>query len=117
MATQLSPRFAESVAYACEAHGPQKRKVTEIPYIAHLLGVAAIALEYGANEDEAIAAILHDVVEDAGGKPRLEDVRSRFGLTVAEIVEGCTDAVEIPKPPWQQRKEDYITHLPHASAS
>ena len=114
---QLSTRFADAVAYACAAHAKQIRKGTAIPYVAHLLGVASIALEFGANEDEAIGAILHDVVEYCGGKPRRDDVRSRFGATVATIVDGCTDSDVNPKPPWRQRKENYIQHLAQASAS
>jgi GTP pyrophosphokinase len=93
------------------------RKATEIPYLAHLLGVASIALEYGANEDEAIAALLHDAVEDAGGAERLEDIRRRFGEAVAKIVDECSDTDEIPKPPWRERKEKYIEHVTHASKS
>jgi GTP pyrophosphokinase len=81
------------------------------------LGVASIALEYGATEDEAIGALLHDAGEDAGGRGRIEDIRVRFGKDVADIVDGCTDAEVIPKPPWRKRKEDYIAHLPQASAS
>jgi (p)ppGpp synthase/HD superfamily hydrolase len=117
MQTQLTKRFSEAVNYACVAHNGQVRKGTGIPYVSHLLGVAAIALEYGATEEEAIAALLHDVVEDQGGKPRLDDVRTRFGSAVANIVEGCTDADVIPKPPWRQRKENYLSHIAAASAS
>src|ERR1700732_916518 len=98
-------RFGEALAYAEAAHAGQMRKRTSVPYIAHLLGVAALALEHGANEDEAIAALLHDTVEDCGGLERLRDVREWFGPNVAEIVMGCTDATEIPKPPWKQRKQ------------
>ncbi|HUE83156.1 MAG TPA: HD domain-containing protein, partial [Pyrinomonadaceae bacterium] len=93
------------------------RKGTEIPYVAHVLAVASIALEYGANEDEAIAALLHDAVEDAGGLDRLEDIRNRFGDNVAEIVNACTDAYVTPKPPWKERKEKYIEHIAEASKS
>ena len=96
---------------------PQLRKGANIPYISHLLGVASIAMEYGANEEETIGALLHDAGEDAGGDGRIEDIRQRFGNAVADIVQGCTDAVTMPKPPWQKRKEDYIAHVPHASAS
>jgi (p)ppGpp synthase/HD superfamily hydrolase len=114
---QLTEKFVEALAYASEAHQSQKRKGTDIPYVAHLLGVASIALEHGANEDEAVAALLHDAVEDAGGKPRLEDIRRRFGQDVAKIVEGCTDADTIPKPPWRERREAYLRHIAGASAS
>ena len=113
----LSPKFEQALQYATLIHSGQIRKGTEIPYIAHLLGVASIALEYGANEDEAIGALLHDAGEDAGGDPRIEDIRQQFGGAVADIVQGCTDAVTIPKPPWKKRKEDYIAHVATASAS
>ena len=93
------------------------RKGTRIPYFAHLLGVASIALEYGANEDEAIGALLHDAVEDAGGEKRLEDIRRHFGQAVADIVKGCTDTDQTPKPPWAPRKLAYIAHIPTASTA
>ena len=113
----LTSKFDQALHYAALIHAHQKRKDTEIPYLAHLLGVASIALEHGANEDEAIGALLHDAGEDAGGDGRIEDIRHRFGDAVADMVQGCTDAVTIPKPPWQKRKEDYIAHVPKASAS
>ena len=93
------------------------RKKTGIPYIAHILGVAAIALEYGANESEAIGALLHDTVEDCGGAERLRDIREKFGGTVAAIVDGCTDTYETPKPPWPERKRTYIEHLKYSDSS
>jgi GTP pyrophosphokinase len=107
----LTPRFTEAVAYALAAHAGQMRKSSPVPYFAHLLAVAAIVLEHGGDEDAAVAALLHDVVEDAGGRPRLADVRARFGDRVAAIVEGCTDADTLPKPPWRGRKEAYIARL------
>ncbi|HEY2988545.1 MAG TPA: HD domain-containing protein [Candidatus Binatia bacterium] len=113
----LSAKFDRALQYAAAIHRKQIRKGTEIPYLAHLLGVASIALEYGADEDEAIGALLHDAAEDAGGLARIEDIRRNFGAAVAVIVEGCTDSVIVPKPPWRQRKEDYIAHLPSASPS
>lgn len=113
----LSERFGHALVYASELHALQRRKGTEVPYVAHLMAVAAIALEHGANEDEAIAALLHDAVEDQGGLPVLEEIRRRFGRAVADIVEGCTDANCIPKPPWRARKEAYIAHVRVASAS
>jgi (p)ppGpp synthase/HD superfamily hydrolase len=93
------------------------RKSTAIPYIAHLLGVTSIALEYGANESEAIGALLHDAGEDAGALDRIADIRGRFGDKVAKIVEGCTDTVTTPKPPWLERKKNYIAHLQDSDAS
>ena len=113
----LSSKFDQALHYATLVHAGQTRKATETPYLAHLLGVASIALEYGAGEDEAIGALLHDAAEDAGGLGRIADIRGRFGEAVAAIVEGCTDAVVIPKPLWRQRKEDYIAHVPNASSS
>jgi (p)ppGpp synthase/HD superfamily hydrolase len=115
--SQAESRFAQALVYAETAHAGQLRKGSTVPYVAHLLAVAALALEHGANEDEAIAALLHDTVEDCGGLPRLADLRERFGQNVAEIVMGCTDATEIPKPPWKERKETYLRHLESASPS
>ena len=101
---KLSPKFEEALVYATQAHCDQTRKKTNIPYIAHILGVTAIALEYGADETEAIGALLHDVVEDCGGAERLREIEREFGPAVAKIVEGCTDTDEMPKPPWRERK-------------
>ena len=114
---QLSPKFEEALVYATRIHGGQLRKKTQIPYIGHLLGVTAIAMEYGANETEAIAALLHDAVEDCGGIERLREIEKKFGGEVGKIVAGCTDSFETPKPPWRERKENYIAHLKTASAS
>ncbi len=111
----LSPRFESALLLASQLHAGQLRKGTGVPYIAHLMGVAALVLEAGGDEDLAIAALLHDAVEDQGGKPTLEKIRQQFGNRVAAIVEGCTDADTIPKPPWRQRKEKYIAHVRTAS--
>ncbi len=113
---KLSVRFTRAVAYAARLHARQKRKGTERPYIAHLLGVASIVLEHGGDEDAAIAARLHDAVEDQGGRPRLSEIRRKFGTHVARIVDGCTDAYTDPKPPWLERKKKYLARLPQASA-
>ena len=110
-------RFEEALAFACQVHSGQLRKGSQIPYIAHLLGVTGIALEYGADEDEAIGALLHDAVEDQGGRPMLEQIRFKFGDSVARIVDECTDSYVFPKPPWRERKETYLAHLPKASTS
>ncbi|MDA2933982.1 HD domain-containing protein [Acidobacteria bacterium AH-259-D05] len=107
----------EAFTYASDLHAEQKRKGTNIPYISHLMGVAAIVLEHGGTENEAIAALLHDAVEDQGGRATLEEIRRRFGDEVAQTVEGCTDADTIPKSPWRERKEKYITHLREAEPS
>lgn len=113
----LTERYANALQLAWRLHDGQLRKGTSIPYVSHVIAVSSIALEHGANEDEAIAALLHDAAEDAGGRPTLEMIRERFGAGVADIVEGCTDAFEEPKPPWRERKEAYLAHLAQASAS
>ncbi len=110
----LSPRFQEALAFACRLHARQLRKGTQVPYVSHLLAVSSLVLENGGDEDGAIAALLHDAVEDQGGRPTLEEIRGRFGTRVAAIVEGCTDADTVPKPPWRERKERYIAHLREA---
>jgi GTP pyrophosphokinase len=122
MAAKLEPRFNSSstrfvgaLGWAAELHAGQTRKGTNVPYIAHLLGVSSNAIEYGGGEDEAIAALLHDAPEDCGGKPMLEDIRTRFGDAVAGIVEACTDTFEDPKPEWIVRKAQYVAHLDAAS--
>ncbi|MGC1646336.1 MAG: HD domain-containing protein [Candidatus Sulfotelmatobacter sp.] len=108
---KLGPRFLRAFEFAAEKHKNQTRKASTIPYIAHLMGVASLVLEAGGDEELAIAALLHDVVEDCGGAPMLKEVRRLFGARVAKVVEGCTDADTYPKPPWQARKEKYIRHL------
>ncbi len=110
----ISSRFSAALQLAAELHSQQVRKGTRTPYLAHLLAVAALVLEDGGDEDQAIAALLHDAVEDQGGLPILEMIRLRFGDAVARIVDGCTDTYETPKPPWQARKESYLTHLANA---
>jgi (p)ppGpp synthase/HD superfamily hydrolase len=113
----LTSKFDQALSYAATVHREQIRKGTGIPFMAHVLGVAAIALEFGADEEETIAALLHDAVEDGGGLSRLEDIRCRFGGRVAEIVAGCTDSELIPKPPWRVRKKAYLEHLQQAPSS
>ena len=113
----LSLRFDEAFAYASRLHACQQRKGTDIPYLAHLLAVTAIVLEYGGGEDEAIAALLHDAIEDQGGPATRAEIRHRFGEHVVDIVDGCTDAETVPKPPWRQRKEAYVAHVGDASSS
>jgi (p)ppGpp synthase/HD superfamily hydrolase len=109
----VGERFADAVAYATRVHQGQSRRGA--PYIAHLLRVAGLVLEDGGSEDEAIAALLHDAAEDPGGRPRLTDIRGRYGDEVAAIVDSCTDSYEQPAPPWRVRKERYLKHLPDSS--
>jgi len=113
-AVKLGPRFLRAFEFAAEMHAGQTRKASTTPYIAHLMGVASLVLESGGDEDQAIAALLHDVVEDCGGAWMLKEVRRRFGARVAKIVDGCTDSDTEPKPPWRERKEAYIRHLKDA---
>ena len=112
--TPLSCRFSQALEFAFTLHAGQFRKGGPTPYIAHLLGVTALVLEDGGDEDEAIAALLHDAVEDQGGLPTLDEIREHFGDRVAEIVDGCSDAYTTPKPPWRERKESYIERLSSA---
>ena len=115
-AIKLGPRFLRAFQFAAEKHAGQTRKASTIPYIAHLMGVASLVLEGGGDEDLTIAALLHDVVEDCGGAPMLKEVRRRFGKRVADVVDGCTDSDTDPKPPWRERKENYLRHLQRADA-
>lgn len=108
----LSTRFEEALSYAAALHRNQVRKGTSIPYVSHLLSVAALVLEDGGDEDQAIAGLLHDAVEDQGGAPRLDEIGLRFGDRVAHIVEACTDSDETPKPPYRVRKQLYLDQLP-----
>ena len=120
MALTTTARFASALTYAHDVHQGQRRKGSGIPYIAHVLGVAAIAMEYGADEDQAIGALLHDAAEDGGGEATLAEIRARFGDAVGDIVLGCSDSlVEDPedKLPWRERKENYLAHLENASPS
>jgi (p)ppGpp synthase/HD superfamily hydrolase len=114
--TRLTQRFQQALALATRLHAGQYRKETETPYVAHLLAVCSLVLENGGDEEQAIAALLHDAIEDQGDKISLEEIRSQFGVRVAEIVRGCTDAMTRPKPPWQGRKEAYVAHLGQAPA-
>jgi (p)ppGpp synthase/HD superfamily hydrolase len=109
----LSPRFDEALAYAIQLHRDQRRKGTDTPYAAHLLAVCALVMEdEAAGEDEMIAALLHDAVEDQGEKTSLAEIERRFGPAVAEIVAGCTDFTVPPRPPWRARKEAYLASIP-----
>ncbi|HEX4106484.1 MAG TPA: HD domain-containing protein [Solirubrobacteraceae bacterium] len=113
----LGPRFAAALAFAAQAHAEQVRKGSGLPYLGHLLGVCALVIGDGGGEDEAIAALLHDAVEDQGGEEMLERIRERFGADVARIVLGCSDTLQTPKPPWRERKEAYLAHLQDADGS
>ncbi len=110
-------KFEEALTYAARLHRDQTRKATGIPYVTHLLAVAAIVGEAGGTEDEVVAALLHDAPEDQGGEARLAEIRERFGAQVADIVAGNSDTYQDPKPPWRGRKERYVAHVacaPHS---
>lgn len=113
----LTERFDRALVFAARLHRDQKRKGSGVPYVSHLLGVCALTLEYGGDEDEAIAALLHDAIEDQGGAIARAEIFGEFGARVTEIVEGCTDTDQSPKPAWRARKEEYIGHVEKASAS
>jgi (p)ppGpp synthase/HD superfamily hydrolase len=106
-------RFAEALAFATACHETQARKGNGVPYVTHVIAVASLVGEYGGDEDQAIAGLLHDVMEDAGVTARA--LEERFGARVARIVEACTDTVEHPKPPWRARKEAHVAHVRAAS--
>lgn len=115
----LSDRFFQAMAYAAEAHREQVRKSTNIAYISHPFGVAALVLEAGGDEDQAIAGLLHDVAEDCGGEDRLIEIARLFGDRVEHIVRGCSDSLvadEVSKAPWMLRKEEHIEHLKTSDA-
>jgi len=112
----LTNRFDDALVYASRLHRSQSRKGSEVPYISHLLAVSSLTLEHGGDEEQAIAALLHDAAEDQGGEARLNDIEGRFGARVAKIVADCTDTFDNPKPDWRPRKEAYIASLRHKSA-
>jgi (p)ppGpp synthase/HD superfamily hydrolase len=115
--SSLSARFEEALVHAFRLHRDQRRKASDVPYVSHLLAVTSLVIEHGGGEEEAIAALLHDAVEDQGGAPVLDEIRKRFGDGVAAIVEACSDTDEHPKPPWRPRKEAHLARLLQASAS
>jgi (p)ppGpp synthase/HD superfamily hydrolase len=111
----LGERFVDALAYATRVHSGQLRGSDGQPYVAHLLRVTGLVIQDGGSEDEAIAALLHDAVEDQGGLERLKDIRARYGTVVADIVDECTDSYGDPRPSWRRRKEAYIGGLDEAS--
>lgn len=114
---RLTPRFEQGLIYANQLHKTQIRKVGNIPYISHLLSVAALVLEAEGTENEAIAALLHDAIEDQGGAKTREEISVKFGAEVLAIVEGCTESDTFPKPPWKERKLRYLEQIKTGSSS
>jgi len=117
MTNILSDRYQAALAHAFELHQGQYRKGSRTPYLSHLLTVSALVMENKGDEDQAIAALLHDAVEDRGGLPVLESIRREFGERVADIVDGCTDSYAQPKEPWKGRKTAYLNKLKSADDS
>ncbi len=115
---ELTERYREALLLAEELHRNQFRKGNRIPYLAHLLRVSGLVLEFGGDEDTAIAALLHDAVEDQGGIPTADLIEQKFGGRIRSIVMECTDSI-VPKGekkrPWKERKIQYIEHLNVAS--
>ena len=113
----LTERFERALVFAAQLHKHQRRKASNVPYLSHLLAVAGLVIEYGGNEDQAIAALIHDAIEDQGGPSTRDEIACRFGNRVAEIVDECTDTDANPKPPWYERKKSHIKRLGTASQS
>jgi (p)ppGpp synthase/HD superfamily hydrolase len=113
----ITDKFETALVYATRLHADQKRKVDGIPYISHLLAVTALVLEAGGSETEAIAALLHDSIEDQGGAKTRQEIWQLFGDQVVEIIDGCTESDITPKPPWSERKQRYLEQLRRGSSS
>jgi (p)ppGpp synthase/HD superfamily hydrolase len=113
----LSPTYDEALLYAARLHRDQVRKGSNVPYLAHLLGVSSRVITAGGTETQAIAGLLHDAAEDQGGQATLDDIERRFGAAVARIVADCTDSWVEPKPAWRPRKEAYLASLAHKPAT
>jgi (p)ppGpp synthase/HD superfamily hydrolase len=110
----FGPEFSRALAYAGRVHAGDRRKGTEIPYLAHLLAVAVLVVEEGGDETQSVAALLHDTAEDHGGRARLDEIEREFGADVTRIVAALSDSLApegVPKAPWHERKEAYLAHL------
>jgi (p)ppGpp synthase/HD superfamily hydrolase len=114
---RMTSRFDDALQFAVALHREQRRKVNDAPYIGHLLRVCGIVLEYGGTEDEAIAALLHDALEDQNRPGLAEEILDRFGPNVLSIVRACSDTEVVPKPPWRERKEGFLERLRMANAA
>ena len=114
---EVSLRFRRAITAALNFHREQTRKGGTVPYIAHVLAVTSIVQECGGTEDDAIAALLHDAVDNGGGWDAYEDISRKFSVKVADIVLNCTDTMEFPKPPWRERKDAFLSGLPNVSDS
>ncbi|MEA5573535.1 HD domain-containing protein [Calothrix sp. UHCC 0171] len=113
----MTEKFSTALVYATRLHANQTRKITSVPYVSHLLSVAALILEAGGNETEAIAGLLHDAIEDQGGMEIRAEIREMFGDEIVAIIDGCTEIYTKPKPPWEERKHKYLENLRGACVS
>jgi (p)ppGpp synthase/HD superfamily hydrolase len=113
----LTQRFHDALIFIAKKHGDQVTNNTVYPYISHLMGVTSLVMEYGGDEDEAIAALLHGFNETQDGPEALQEIEAQFGKNVAEIVRGCNDADNTADLAWRPRKEAYLKHLQTASPS
>lgn len=111
----LSQRFDQAFLWASQLHAEQRRKMNNTPYVAHLMSVAALVLEDGGSEEEAIAALLHDAVEDQGGLPTRSKILAQFGPAITAIVDGCTEPIPLPGEPWRSHKQRYFDQIYHSS--
>lgn len=117
MGLRLTSRFEDALVFAAQLHRDQPRKGSNVPYVSHLLAVSSLVIEHGGDEDQAIAALLHDAIEDQGGPKARDQILRRFGERVTAIVDGCTDSQADPKPPWRARKEAFIAGISAKSPS
>jgi (p)ppGpp synthase/HD superfamily hydrolase len=117
MAVRLSQQFEQALVFAAQLHARQWRKGAQVPYVAHLLGVTALVLEDGGSEVEAIAALLHDAIEDQGGAPTGTRIREQFGEAVFTIVQDCTEPAKLPWQSWRDHKLMYLRQIEQASLS
>jgi (p)ppGpp synthase/HD superfamily hydrolase len=112
----LTQRLDLALVFASRTHRDQCRKGTAVPYLSHLLAVCALVLEHGGDEDQAIAALLHDAPEDQGGPDMLQRIRDEFGPRVARLVEACSEPPELKHAAWRERKEAFLRHLTDVTA-
>jgi (p)ppGpp synthase/HD superfamily hydrolase len=108
---KLTEKFTLAMSKSQEWHASQVRKGSEVPYFTHPMSVAALVLEDGGSEDEAIAALLHDTIEDCGGEVIRQKILALFGERILTLVDGCSEKIAVPKPPWRERKQEYLDRL------
>ena len=110
-------KYYEALSFAAQLHDGQFRKGSKVPYLTHLMTVSSYVFEFGGSEDQAIAGLLHDAIEDQGNKTYLKELEKLFGSEVSRIVAACTDTEVEPKPPWEERKKAYLEKLGEKDSS